>query len=136
MFACGTPSTRIRRKFDAAALPALFGHGGGPPERIERLVREVFGIYERGAAQFHAIRRDADVHPRVAQDRDALEEMLSAIVNTALEPLDVTDQDRALTRALVDLNTWEALRSHALAQPDRVAAISDVLATRLSARQG
>jgi hypothetical protein len=67
-------------------------------------------VYERGAPELRAIRRESDVHPRLAQDRDGLEASLGALVDTALAPLDATHQDRTVTRAMVDLNTWEALR--------------------------
>ena len=121
---------------DPSTVSALFEHATEPAERIERLVREAFAIYARGAPEPRAIRREGDVHPRVAQDRDQLEASLSALVDTALAPLDATQQDRALARAMVDLNTWEALRDHGLGPAESVAAISDMLARRLTARQG
>jgi hypothetical protein len=98
-------------------------------------VREAFAIYERGAPALRAIRREADVHPRVAEDRDQLDASLSALVDTALGPLDATQQDRALARALVDLDTWEALRDQGLGPAESVAAISDMLSRRLTARR-
>jgi hypothetical protein len=67
-------------------------------------------LYERGAPELRAIRRKADVHPRVAQDRDFLDASRCALVDTAPGPLDATQQDRAVARAVVDHNTWEALR--------------------------
>jgi hypothetical protein len=99
-------------------------------------VREAFAIYERGAPELRAIRREADVHPRVAQDRNELDASLRALVDTALEPLDPTKQDLAVARAMVDLNTWEALRDQGLGPAESVAAISDMLARRLTVRQG
>jgi hypothetical protein len=98
-------------------------------------VREVFAIYERGAPELRAIRRESDVHPRVAQDRDELEASLSTLVDTALGPLDATQQDRAVARAMVDLNTWEALGDQGLGPAESVAAVSDMLARRLTARR-
>lgn len=59
---------------------------------------------------------------------------MRALVDAALEPLDVTRQDRALARALVDLGTWEALREQGLDPAESVAAIGDVLIRRLAAR--
>lgn len=134
--ACGEITMQVVALPDPATVPTLFEHATEPAERIERLVREAFAIYERGAPELRAIRREADVHPRVAQDRDELEASLSALVDTALRPLDATQQDRAVARAVVDLNTWEALREHGLGTAESVAAISDMLAGRLTARQG
>ena len=134
--ACGEITMQVVALPDPAAMPALFEHATTPAERIEQLVREAFAIYERGAAPLRAIRRESDVHPRVAADRAAFETALSALVDMALEPLGVTRQDRALARALVDLNTWEALRDQGLTPAQAVAAISDLLTGRLTPPQG
>jgi AcrR family transcriptional regulator len=133
--ACGEITMQVVALPDPSTLPALFEDATEPAERIERLVREAFAIYERGAPELRAIRREADVHPRVAQDRDQLDASLSTLVDTALAPLDATQQDRALARAMVDLNTWEALRDQGLAPAESVAAISDTLARVLTARE-
>jgi AcrR family transcriptional regulator len=133
--ACGEITMQIVALPDPAAVPELFEHAAKPADRIERLVREAFAIYERAAPVLRAIRREADVHPRVAQDRDDLEASLSALVDTALRPLDATRQDRRVARALVDLNTWEALRDQGLGPAESVAAITDMLASRLPAQQ-
>jgi AcrR family transcriptional regulator len=133
--ACGEITMQLLALPDPATVTALFEHATEPAERIERLVREAFAIYERGAPELRAIRREADVHPRVGQDRDQLDATLRALVDTALGPLDATQQDRAVARAIVDLNTWEALRDQGLGRTESVAAISDMLADRLTARQ-
>ena len=134
--ACGEITMQAVALPDAATVRALFENATEPAERIERLVREAFAIYERGAPELRATRLEADVHPRVAQDRDQLEASLSALVDTALGPLDATPQDRAVARAMVDLNTWEALRDQGLGTAASAAAISDMLARRLTASQG
>jgi AcrR family transcriptional regulator len=133
--ACGEITMQVVALPGPATVPALFEHTTEPGERIERLVREAFAIYERAAPELRAIRREADAHPRVAHDRDQLDASLSALVDTALGPLDATRQDRAVARAVVDLNTWEALRDQGLEPAEAVAAISDMLARRLTARQ-
>jgi AcrR family transcriptional regulator len=133
--ACGQITMQVVAPPDSATVPALFEHAAEPAERIERLVREVFAIYERGAPELRAIRREADVHPRVAQDRDELEASVSTLVDTALGPLDATQQDRAVARAMVDLNTWEALRDQGLGPAESVAAVSDMIAGRLTTRR-
>lgn len=133
--ACGEITVQVISPPDPSTVAALFAHAASPAERIEQLVREAFAIYERGAPQLRAIRRESDVHPRVAQDGAALEASLSALVDTALEPLDITQQDRAVARALVDLNTWEALRDQGLRPPEIAAAVSEMLTGRLMAAQ-
>jgi AcrR family transcriptional regulator len=131
--ACGEITMQALALPDPATVPSLFEHATEPAERIERLVGAVFEIYERGAPELRAIRREADVHARVAQDRDKLEASLSSLVETALGPFGTTRHDRALVRALIDLNTWEALRDRGLGPAESVAAIGDMLTRRLTA---
>ncbi len=132
--ACGEITMRVVALPDPSTVPALFEHVTEPAERVERLVHEAFAIYERGAPVLRVIRREGDVHPIVAQDRAALQASLSALVDTALAPLDGAQQDRAVARALVDLSTWEALREQGLAPGETVDAVSKILAWRLTAR--
>jgi AcrR family transcriptional regulator len=132
--ACGEVAMQAVALPDPSAVPAMFEDSEKPVARIERLVGEAFAIYERGAPQLRAIRREAGVHPLVTEDRDAFEASLSALVDTALAPLDVTQQDRAVARALVDLNTWDALRDQGLGPAESVAAVSDMLTGRLRSR--
>ena len=135
--ACGEIAMQVIGVPDPSTVPALFEHATNIDERVEQLVGETFALYERGAPQLRAIRRESDVHRRVAADRAAFETVLSALVDTALEPLDVTLHDRAVVRALVDLNTWEALREQGLGPAEAVAVVSDMLSRRLlTAAQG
>ncbi len=132
--ACGDIAMQLVAPPEPSTVAAILDDATSPSDRVARLVGEVFAIYERSARVLRAIRREADVHPRVAQDRDALEASLSALVDTALEPLDTTDHDRAVVRALIDLNTWEALRDQGLAPADAVTTIGEMLAVRLAGR--
>ena len=134
--ACGDITMRVVAPPDPARLPALFDGATDAAERTERLVGEAFAMYERGAPALRAIRREPDVHPRVAADRDQLEASLGALIDTALAPLDPTAKDRAITRAMVDLGTWESLRDQGLGPAESVAAISEMLTQRLTARRG
>ena len=130
--ACGAVAMEVLALPDPPAVPALFADTTEPAERIERLVRGVFAIYERGAPQLRAIRREAAVHPRVAESREELEASLGALVDTALQPLDATREDRAVARAMVDLNAWDALREQGLGQAEAAAAVAGMLAARLT----
>ena len=54
-----------------------------PAERIERLVREAFAIYERGAPELRVIRNEPGAHPSVAEAGERLEASLAALVDAA-----------------------------------------------------
>ncbi len=67
-----------------------------------------------------------------------LEASLAALTEAALEPLDTTDTDRRVVRAMIDLGTWESLRAEGLDAATATAAVSKMLsaclATRVSTR--
>ncbi len=130
--ACGEVAMNVVALPHPSSAAALFDAVPGPSERIGRLVREVFAIYERAGTELGAIRREAHVHPRVAEDRDHVEAVLDALIAAALAPLDVTKEDRAVARALIDLDTWGALRAQGLAPARAVAAVAGMLAGRLA----
>ena len=67
-------------------VPALFDGADAPAERIERLVRAAFAIYERGAPELRVIRGEPEVHPHVAEAGKAVEAALTALVEAASGP--------------------------------------------------
>ena len=101
--ACGRVAMELLALPDPAHAPALFAGVEGPRARLERLVGDVFAIYERGAHVVRAVRFERDVHPHVARDAAEIDAALAALVDAALEPLDVGPHERRLTRAMVDI---------------------------------
>ncbi len=129
--ACGCVAMDLLALPDRSDAPALFSGAEGPRARVERLVREVFAIYSRGAHVVRAARSEADVLPDVARRLAEIEAVLGALVDAALEPLEVDMHGRRLTRAMVDLWTWSALREQGLDAAAMVAAVSAMLACHL-----
>ena len=81
--ACGEISMEAIALPDPSAAAALFDGLDTPAERLERLVREVFAIYERGAPELHVIRNEPEAHPSVAEAGEELEASLTALVDAA-----------------------------------------------------
>ena len=129
--ACGEISMQVVALPDPEGVPSLFDGVDAPAERIGRLVREAFAIYERGAPELRAIRNEPEVHPSVAEHGEALEAALTALVDAAIEPFAITPADRAVVRAMVDLGTWQALRDQGLGPAEAVEAVSQMLAARM-----
>jgi AcrR family transcriptional regulator len=125
--ACGEISMQIVALPDPQGVRSLFDGVDAPAERIERLVREAFAIYERGAPQLRAIRNEPGVHPSVAEAGEELEASLTALVDAVVE----SAADRAVVRAMVDLGTWQALRDQGLGPAEAVGAVSQMLAARV-----
>jgi AcrR family transcriptional regulator len=130
--ACGEISMQIVALPDPDVVPSLFEAVDAPAERIERLVREAFAIYERGAPELRVVRNEPDAHPSIAELGVELEASLTALVDSALKPLDVRPADRAVARAMIDLGTWQALRDQGLQPADAVEAASEMLAARVA----
>jgi AcrR family transcriptional regulator len=130
--ACGEISMEVIALPDPQGVPSLFDGVDAPAERIERLVREAFASYERGAPQLHAIRNEPEVHPSVAEAGEEVEASLSALIDAAVEPSGITPADRAVVRAMVDLGTWQALRDQGLGFAEAVDAVSQMLAARVA----
>jgi AcrR family transcriptional regulator len=103
--ACGEISMQVVALPDPETAPTLFDGIDAPAKRLQHLVQETFAIYERGAPELRAIRNEPDVHPGVAAEAEAIDASLTALVNAAVEPFGVTAGDRAVVRAMVDLNT-------------------------------
>ncbi len=130
--ACGEISMQVVALPGPHDVRSLFDGVDSPAERIERLVRAVFAIYERGAPELRAIRNERDVHPSVADAADEIEASLAAFVDAAAEPSEATPADRAVVRAMIDLGTWQALRDQGLGPAEAVDAVSRMLAARLT----
>jgi AcrR family transcriptional regulator len=133
--ACGEVTMQILAPPDPDEVPSRFEGRDTPAERFEVLAREAFAIYARGAPQLRAVRNEPNVHPKVAETGEKLEASLAALVDAAVEPFAIASADRAVVRAMIDLNTWEALRDQGLGQADAVAAIAELLAARLGSRR-
>ena len=130
--ACGERSLQIVAPPDPRSVRSLFDGVDAPAERIERLVREAFAIYERGAPELRVMRDEPEMHPSVAAAGETVDASLTALVDAALAPLRLTAADRAVVRALIDLGTWQSLRDQGLEAADAVDAVSLLLAARLA----
>jgi AcrR family transcriptional regulator len=134
--ACGEITRHVLALPDPQGLASVFDGLDAPTQRFELLVREAFAIYERGASQLRAIRNEPDVHANVAEAGEAVEASLAALIDAAVEPFAITPADRAVVRAMVDLNTWDALRDQELGQAEAVTAIAEMLTARLGGAGG
>jgi AcrR family transcriptional regulator len=129
--ACGRIAMGLLALPTATDVAELYAGVKNPHARIERLVGAVFAIYERAADVVRATLGQADVHPQVARDAAEIQAALSALVEAALEPLEVGVHERRLTRAMVDVATWTALREQGLVPAEVSAAVTAMVACHL-----
>jgi AcrR family transcriptional regulator len=129
--ACGAVSMQIVSLPRLDQVPEIFAGCEAARARVDRLVTEVFSIYERGADDLRALVREPNVHPAVGAAADQLDATLTALAKEALSPLRPNHEDRRLARALLDLRTWEALRAQGMSSSRAARAVADMLVARL-----
>ncbi len=99
----------------APPTPAIFDGLATLEERVLRLVRELFAMYERGAAQYAVARREqaevAGLAAFVANERA----MRQALVAEALRPFGVPRHARGEMAAMTDYYVWKAFADQGLA---------------------
>ena len=131
--ACGQVAMEVVALPDPGAAHSVFDGLRGRRARLERLVAEVFAIYDRGGDILEATRRERDVHPALAEDGRRTEESLGALIDAALEPFGrVGELDRRVVRAMLDLATWRALRDQGIDPGERVQVVAEILDRRLA----
>ena len=106
--ACGAVIARTLALPAAEDVGNLFAGASGTRARIERLVAEVFGIYERGAPFIGNIRRERHQLPQLEDFHQQIEDTLDALAREALQPFTSSRQADQVVRALIDLPTWRA----------------------------
>ena len=106
--ACGAVIARTLALPAAEDAGNLFAGASGTRARIERLVAEVFGIYERGAPFIGNIRRERHQLPQLEDFHQQIEDTLDALAREALQPFTSSRQADQVVRALIDLPTWRA----------------------------
>jgi AcrR family transcriptional regulator len=122
------------------ALPAaedvrnLFAGASSTRARIERLVAEVFGIYQRGAPFIDNIRRERRQLPQLEDFHQQIEETLDALAREALQPFTPRRQAREVVRALIDLPTWRTFTDRGFTTEQAIEIVSRLIECSLRSR--
>jgi AcrR family transcriptional regulator len=115
------------------ALPAaddirgLFAGATGTRTRIERLVAEAFGIYQRGAPFIDNIRRERGQLPQLEDYHQHIEATLDALTREALHPLTPRPQAADIARALIDLPAWRAFTDRGFTTEQAIQIVSRLI---------
>jgi AcrR family transcriptional regulator len=124
--ACGGVAFELLALPDASVLADASGR-----ERVERLVDEVAGIYERGAPIVEGVERAHDLHPHLAERHRQLRDSIDALVREGAGPLATGEDELRAVRALLDVRTWRAFELQGLPAAEIRRAIADLIAGRL-----
>jgi AcrR family transcriptional regulator len=122
--ACGELVTRTLALPDREQLSRLFDGARSTRERIERLVGEVFDVYERGAPFVENIRRERRELPALERWHRDIEGVLDALIREALRPVKPDERAIAVVRALTDLPTWTAFKERGLTPQQTVETVA------------
>jgi AcrR family transcriptional regulator len=125
--ACGEVVERTLALPAAGDIGAVFAGARGTRVRIERLVTEVFGVYERGAPFIGNIRQERGQLPQLEAFHQQIEHTLDALVREALRPLAPSRQASEVIRALIDLPTWRAFTERGFTAARAIQAVSRLI---------
>ena len=131
--ACGEVITRTLALPAGEGIRNLFAGASGTRTRIERLVAEVFGIYERGAPFIDNIRRERHQLPQLEDFHQQIEETLDALAREALRPLPPSRSVGEIVRALIDLPTWRAFTDRGFTPRQAIEIVSRLIECSLRA---
>jgi hypothetical protein len=125
--------TRAEVVLDTLGLPQVddlgevFAGARACAARIERLVREVFAVYERAAPFIENVRRERADLPTLEHWHGFIEGALDALTSEALKPARPDDDTHRVVRALLDLSTWTAFRTRGFTAEETVEAVSELI---------
>jgi AcrR family transcriptional regulator len=132
--ACGVLTMELVDPPTPESAAETFHDAQSRQERIERLVQATFDFYERAGRIVDNVRRDRNKLTIIGQAHEYLDAGLGALAEEALRPLGATPADLRLTRALLDVRTWEAMRERGLSRTTTVDTAERILHTALPTR--
>ncbi len=125
--ACGEIVEQTMALPDHAEIPQAFQGARSLPARIKRLVRLVFGIYERAGAHIQNIRNERDQIPQLEAWHHMIEISVAALLDEALGPLARDRRHKETTRALIDLATWQAFQQRDLSNEESIETVARLI---------
>lgn len=104
--ACGAHVWQQMRPPVAEAAATVFSDANTPRERLQRLVEELDGFYERGALRLALASRDRDLVPELDQFLGAVEAGVEAMVREALRNTTAPPGAVEVAIALMSFPVW------------------------------
>lgn len=92
-------------------------------DRVLRLTRDLFAMYERGAAPLATARREGDAVPALMAFVEGLRTQHGALVSEALRPFQVSLRVMKATVALTDFYVWKSFADQGISTHHAAAVI-------------
>jgi AcrR family transcriptional regulator len=125
--ACGEVVEQTLALPQGDEVARVFADARSSTSRIERLVREIFAVYERGAPFIENIRREHRELPALEPWHRQVEAAIDALTAEALKPLRPGDHAWGVARALIDLDVWNAFRSRGFTTGEAAEAVVEAI---------
>jgi AcrR family transcriptional regulator len=106
---------------------AIFDGATGVPERVARLCRELFGLYERSESWYQVYARESKGVPAWAEAEATFYAAHDALIRAALGPVARDDSTVALVATMLGGEAYSSLRARGLTTADIAAVVSDAL---------
>jgi AcrR family transcriptional regulator len=125
--ACGEVVEETLGLPQGGEIAAVFAGARSMSARIDRLVGEVFGAYERGAPFIENIRRERGELPALEHWHRRVERTLDAVTSEALKPVAPGERIWEVVRALIDPLTWQAFQARGFTSEESADAVSGLI---------
>ena len=124
--ACGELMYAIIRPPSLEDAPQIFAGASSLEERLERLVSELFGFYERGAPYIETDFQERQ-RPEVREWEAHMRATIAGLVREALQPVGPDEDTVGAVSALLDFTTFKSFSERDIQKDHAAKTINEVL---------
>ena len=124
--ACGELMYAIARPPSLEDAPRIFAGADSLEERLERLVSELFGFYERGAPYIETDFQERRL-PEVREWEAHMRDTITGLAREALQPVGPDERTVGAASALVDFTTFKSFLDRGIQKEQAAKTIYEVL---------
>jgi AcrR family transcriptional regulator len=124
--ACGELMYAITRPPSLEDAPRIFAGADSLEERLERLVSELFGFYERGGPYIETDFQERRL-PEVREWEAHMRDTITGLAREALQPVGPDERTVGAASALVDFTTFKSFLDRGIQKEQAAKTINEVL---------
>src|SRR5215217_4068063 len=133
--ACGELMYAITRPPSLEDAPQIFARARSFEERLERLVEELFGFYERGASYIETDIQERRL-PMVQEWEAHMRATIAGLAREALHPIGPDEDTVQAVSALVDFSTFKSFVDRDIQKEQAAKTINEVLLCWIDGARG
>jgi AcrR family transcriptional regulator len=124
--ACGELMYAITRPPSLEDAPRIFAEATSLEERLERLVSELFGFYERGAPYIETDFQERRL-PEVQEWEAHMRATIAGLAREALQPVGPDERTVGAVSALLDFSTFKSFMDRDITKEEAARIMNEVL---------